>query len=337
MVGRLELEGLASSAVDGALGLAAADKSVLVGDVLAGHGTSGSVGSSTTQGDVLGGDLASGLGVDRGKSSLGLLEGGGLDKDVGTHARVDTSGTNVKVVVVEDVDGAESDRGGTRVDVVPVVVGVGDVELASVLLGVAVRVADKRGLVVVVEEGVGDGDEVGGVGDVEETIVEVLAVVLVGGEIAVVDPDVLGSLDADGVTAAGLDVLDDQVADNDVGLLVDVQTDTVEGGTGSTDDGLVRLDPDLSSARDGALDVDDLLASGLSGRAELGKGGDGGHRAAVSTGGAAVLSGVTNVAGLGDGGTLGEDVASLILDGGGGNGADERDEVENAEELHLDG
>ena len=49
---------------------------------------------------------------------------------------------------------AETDQGHARVDVLPVVVGVGDVELAGVLIAVAVAVADERGLVVVVEVGV---------------------------------------------------------------------------------------------------------------------------------------------------------------------------------------
>lgn len=58
------------------------------------------------------------------------------------------------VVGVEDVGSAEADQGHAGVDVLPVVVGVGDVELAGVLLGVAVAVADERGLVVVMEVGV---------------------------------------------------------------------------------------------------------------------------------------------------------------------------------------
>ena len=52
------------------------------------------------------------------------------------------------------MSGAEADQGLAGVDVLPVVVGVGDVQLAGVLRGVAVAVADERGLVVVVEVGV---------------------------------------------------------------------------------------------------------------------------------------------------------------------------------------
>ena len=52
------------------------------------------------------------------------------------------------------MSGTEADQGSAAVDVLPVVVGVGDVELALVLSAVAVAVADERGLVVVVEVGV---------------------------------------------------------------------------------------------------------------------------------------------------------------------------------------
>jgi hypothetical protein len=52
------------------------------------------------------------------------------------------------------VGSTEADQGHAAVDVLPVVVGVGDVELAGVLVAVAVAVADEGGLVVVVEDGV---------------------------------------------------------------------------------------------------------------------------------------------------------------------------------------
>lgn len=49
--------------------------------------------------------------------------------------------------LLEDVAGSESERWGTRVDVAPVVVRVGDVQVAGVLGAVRVGVANKRGLV----------------------------------------------------------------------------------------------------------------------------------------------------------------------------------------------
>jgi hypothetical protein len=49
------------------------------------------------------------------------------------------------------VGGAEAEERLAAVDVLPVVVGVGDVQLAGVFGSVAVAVAGERGLVVVVE------------------------------------------------------------------------------------------------------------------------------------------------------------------------------------------
>ena len=48
---------------------------------------------------------------------------------------------------LDNVDSAETHRGRTAVDVLPAVVGVGDVEVAGVFLRVAVGVANEGGLV----------------------------------------------------------------------------------------------------------------------------------------------------------------------------------------------
>lgn len=61
--------------------------------------------------------------------------------------------------------GTEAERRSARVDVVPVVVAVGNAEVTGVLGAVAVGVSDEGGLVVVVDEGVGDSDVVGGMGE----------------------------------------------------------------------------------------------------------------------------------------------------------------------------
>jgi hypothetical protein len=90
------------------------------------------------------------------------------------------------------VSRAEAERGTARVQVVEVVVSVGHGQMALVLGLVGVRVPDQGGFPVVVQEGVGHGDEVGGVRDVEQAVVVVLVMVAVGGEVEVVDPDVLG-------------------------------------------------------------------------------------------------------------------------------------------------
>jgi hypothetical protein len=55
------------------------------------------------------------------------------------------------IVRVVDVARAEAEERAARVGVLPVVVGVRDVQLARVLRPVAVAVSDERGLPVVVE------------------------------------------------------------------------------------------------------------------------------------------------------------------------------------------
>lgn len=193
-----------------------------------------------------------------------------LNADLSAHASVDAGSLDAEEVAVVDVDSAEANKGVARVGVVPVVVGESHVELALVLAGVAVGVANETGLVVVVEEGVGHGDPVGAVGDVEQTVVVVLAGRHVGREVAVVNPDVGGGLNANGIAIVGLDLLDGQVANNDVLDVLDVETDADQLGAGSTNNRLVGLDADLGAARDGALDVDVELAAGLGGLGELG-------------------------------------------------------------------
>lgn len=133
--------------------------------------------------------------------------------------------------LLEDVASSESERWGSAVNVVPVVIGVGHSQVASVLVAVAVRVADQRCLVVVVDVAVGDGDPVAGVGDINKAVVVVLPVVQVAGDVDVVNPDVLGGLDGDGVTIVGQDLGNLQVADNDVGLSIDGKTNTSKACT----------------------------------------------------------------------------------------------------------
>lgn len=146
------------------------------------------------------------------------------------------------------------------VDVLEVVVGVRDAQLALVLAAVVVAVADERGLVVVVEVRVADGQVVGAVAEVREPVVEVLARVLVGAQVQVVEPDVGRGLHADGVAAgiAGWDFADGEVLDDDVLRIADKQAKACEARGGvDAEDGLVAADADLCAAGDLALDVDD--------------------------------------------------------------------------------
>lgn len=63
-------------------------------------------------------------------------------------------------------------------------------------------------------------------GDVQKTVVVVLVVVHVGEELNVVDPDVGGELKTDSITGAGENLGDLDVADDDVALLVDSESDS---------------------------------------------------------------------------------------------------------------
>jgi hypothetical protein len=88
-------------------------------------------------------------------------------------AGVDSVGYVLKEVV-DDMAGSETERWGTGVEVLPVVVGVCNGKMALVFSSVAVRMTDKRALVMVMHEGVGDSDEVTSVSDVQKTVIEVL-------------------------------------------------------------------------------------------------------------------------------------------------------------------
>lgn len=94
------------------------------------------------------------------------------------------------MVRVVDVSSTETNRRATGVNVLPVVVGIGDAEMSLIFGGVGVGVTDEGCLPVVVDEGVGESDVVRSVSHIEETIIVVFVVVSVGGEINVVNPDV---------------------------------------------------------------------------------------------------------------------------------------------------
>lgn len=188
------------------------------------------------------------------------------------------------------------------------VVGVGHTEMANVLITVAVGVTDERCFVVVMELGVRDSDEVGSVGDIQETIVVILAVIHVAGKIAVINPDVggLGLLDGDGVARSifGLDILDNKIANNDIARM-DGKTKAVEDYRRQTlasmspsgkkkkrasytcilpDDGGVGSDRDvILSLGDVSRDNHDFRVLALHGCGELLVAGDFGGFTAVAT------------------------------------------------------
>lgn len=172
--------------------------------------------------------------------------------------------------------GSKAEGWATRVDVGPVVVGVRDNQVALVLVTVVVGVADQRALPVVVEVGVGDRHIVRAMGDIEQTIIVVLVVVPVRGQVCVVDPDVVRGLDGDRVTIVGQDLGDLDVADDNVGLLLDPETDAVQRGACGTDDGLVRGDVDLVAASDLSINDDNRCSISRGSRLEILERGDGG-------------------------------------------------------------
>lgn len=206
--------------------------------------------------------------------------------------------------------GAEAERGAARVEVGEVVGGVGDGQVALVFGAVGVGVPDERRFPVVVQVGVGDGDEVSGVGDVEKAVVVVLVMVAVGGEVEVVDPDVLrlvgcqcmftGSnvrsylLDGDSITTD--DLLDGEVAENHVLRILDGDGEVLEDGVAVlSDDGLVAANLDVvTGALDGSCDEDNGSVVALDSGSELTEGRDLDRLAALTTSGSAVRGSVTN-------------------------------------------
>jgi hypothetical protein len=210
------------------------------------------------------------------------------------------------------VTGTEADQRRTRANVLPVVVSIGDAQVALVRGrgAVAVTVAGERRLVVVVEVVEREGEEVGAVAGVEETVIVVLVGGQAGRELVVVDPDVGAGLpipfvnialthntasrsdylDLDGITIGSNHIAQLQVAHNDVALAADEQTDAVEASASEADDRFVAADAHVLVARDNALDDNDasrgvLLVDGVG---ELRERRDGGHsaaRAALGAGG----------------------------------------------------
>ena len=128
------------NAPDAVLHVIPAVQAVAVGDLAGPEVALGGDVLAAAIGHIANGGKSVGLGVlaKDDLPTLGVLEDGRLNADLGAHAGIDTRRADGQVVVVIDVDGAEADGGVARVDVKPVVVSVGNVELALVLRGVAV-------------------------------------------------------------------------------------------------------------------------------------------------------------------------------------------------------
>lgn len=83
-----------------------------------------------------------------------------LHEDLGSVAGVDAIVDFLKIAIV-DVASAETDGRGAGVDVVPVIVVLGDVQVARILVAIAVGMSNQGWLPVIMDEGIGDGHVVG--------------------------------------------------------------------------------------------------------------------------------------------------------------------------------
>ena len=88
---------------------------------------------------------------------------------MGVLACIDTV-VDIVEVIVDDVRATETNRRCARVDVIPVVVVIGDGD-CLVLAAVAVAVANERALPMVVETTVRNGDPSATVGDINKAVV----------------------------------------------------------------------------------------------------------------------------------------------------------------------
>ena len=158
----LKGQGLTSSSIDSSLNIRRAKQSVGVGHT--GESTSLGLVLTVTEVVVAGNSVSVIGGVER---LVGALKYIRLNKNLSTVASVDTI-VDIKEVAVVDVAGTETDGWSTGVDVVPVVVGIGDSQVSGVFVAVVVGVSDEGGLPVVVQEGVGDGNVVGSMGELVE-------------------------------------------------------------------------------------------------------------------------------------------------------------------------
>jgi len=173
-----------------------------------------------------------------------------LDEELSSVTGVDAI-AHILVVVVEDVASTEAEGRTARVEVPEPVVVNGDSE-GRILRAVAVRVANEHALPVVVKDAPGDGHVGRTVGNVAQTIIVVLVVVAIAGQVDVIDPNLACSLDTDSITSRGENLSDLEVPNDDVGDTDDTETDTGESdaGAGSIDGGVgSNFDDSVTSER----------------------------------------------------------------------------------------
>ena len=134
--------------------------------------------------------------------------------------------------------------------------------------------ADEGSLPVVVEVGVGNGDIVNSVSNIEKTIIVVLVVVLVGAQVEVVNPDITGRLDGNRISAN--DLGDGQVANDDILDILNSEREARElGSRALSNDGLVGSDLDVASGCNSSRDDNDFGSVTSNSGGELREGGNG--------------------------------------------------------------
>jgi hypothetical protein len=84
-------------------------------------------------------------------------------------------------------------------------------------------VTNEGRLPVVVDIRIGDGDPVTAVSDINQTIIVVLIVGEIGGDIDVINPDVVRCLDSNGITVCCKNLGDGDVSENHILNTVDVK------------------------------------------------------------------------------------------------------------------
>ena len=96
----------------------------------------------------------------------------GFDEKLDTLTSVDSVSNTLEVAVV-NMASSKTERRPTRVDVLPVVVGICDREVALIFCAVGVAVTDEGGFPVIVDVAVGDCDKAASVGDLYSMMSEV--------------------------------------------------------------------------------------------------------------------------------------------------------------------
>lgn len=145
-------------------------------------------------------------------------------------------------------------------------------------------------------------------------------------------PDVLRSLDTNGIAVLGQDLAAGKVAKDDVFDLVDIEANVFKSrGTVQTDDGGVGGDSDLVIASNLAFDVDNGSPICSSGLGELSDSGNGSCCSSLTSSGTAIGGGISDGAG-------GSSPLVVELMSGSRNGSSQRSKRRQGEgrvELHF--